>query len=115
MENLQQEQKVLNFTTTAAKKVAELLKSNGKENSGIRISVQPGGCSGFTYEMNFENKQGDNDTVVEVDGIKFFVDSESAEFLKGTTVDFTDSLQGSGFTFSNPNATSSCGCGKSFC
>ncbi|MEA3274157.1 MAG: iron-sulfur cluster assembly accessory protein [Pseudomonadota bacterium] len=81
---------------------------------GLRISVTGGGCSGMQYGMALEPAAKSNDVVVEVDDIKVFVDPLSAGLLAGVTVDFLDGMEGSGFKFENPNATNSCGCGKSF-
>lgn len=81
---------------------------------GLRILVEAGGCSGFTYKMELENATRDGDNIVEADGLKFFIDDMSLGFVKGMTVDFVSSLEKSGFTFENPNATTQCGCGKSF-
>ncbi|MFH1649536.1 MAG: iron-sulfur cluster assembly accessory protein, partial [Candidatus Woesearchaeota archaeon] len=73
-----------------------------------------GGCSGFQYGMEIIPEADPGDTTIEVDGVKFFVDAQSHELLKGAKVDYVDSLQGAGFKISNPNAKSTCGCGQSF-
>ena len=82
---------------------------------GLRIAVMAGGCSGFQYALNFENEKRDNDIVYEVDGLTLYVDSMSAQYLEGTSVDYVMNPSGSGFTFDNPQATGGCGCGQSFC
>jgi iron-sulfur cluster assembly protein len=82
---------------------------------GLRIAVASGGCSGFRYMMGLESEEQDGDTILSFGDVTVFVDSDSLPLLSGTEVDFTDDLSGSGFTFNNPNATKSCGCGKSFC
>jgi iron-sulfur cluster assembly accessory protein len=82
--------------------------------AGLRVSVLPGGCSGFKYSLNIEERPLDDDMVVDVNGVRVFVDGFSAQYLTGVTVDYVTSMQGSGFTFSNPNATGGCGCGSSF-
>lgn len=82
--------------------------------AGLRVSVLPGGCSGFKYSLNIEERALEDDMVFEVSGIRVFVDGFSAQYLNGTTVDYVSSMQGSGFTFSNPNASGGCGCGSSF-
>lgn len=82
---------------------------------GLRIAVASGGCSGFRYMMGLEVAEQDGDTVLTFDGVTVFVDSDSLPLLDGTQVDFVDGLSGAGFTFSNPNAAKTCGCGKSFC
>ena len=84
------------------------------EVAGLRVSVLPGGCSGFKYSLNVEERPLDDDMVVAVNGVRVFVDGFSAQYLTGVTVDYVSSMQGSGFTFNNPNATGGCGCGTSF-
>ena len=84
------------------------------ESAGLRVSVLPGGCSGFKYSLNIEERALDDDMVAEVNGVRVFVDGFSAQYLAGITIDYVTSMQGSGFTFSNPNATGGCGCGSSF-
>jgi len=84
------------------------------DTAGLRVAVLPGGCSGFKYGLNIEEKPFDDDIVYEVNGVRVFVDAFSAQYLSGTTIDYTSSMQGSGFTFTNPNATGGCGCGSSF-
>ena len=85
-----------------------------KETAGLRVSVMPGGCSGFRYGLNVEERAMDDDIVVEQDGLRLFVDAFSAQYLQGTEVDYVSTMQQSGFTFSNPNSTGGCGCGESF-
>jgi iron-sulfur cluster assembly protein len=84
------------------------------ESGGLRISVLPGGCSGFKYGLNIEETPLDDDLVFEVQSIRVFVDAFSAQYLNGTTIDYVSGMQGAGFTFENPNATGGCGCGSSF-
>lgn len=84
------------------------------ESAGLRVSVLPGGCSGFKYSLNIEERPLDDDFVTEINGVRVFVDGFSAQYLTGVTIDYVSSMQGSGFTFSNPNATGGCGCGSSF-
>ncbi len=81
---------------------------------GLRIQVEAGGCAGFSYKMELETEARDGDAVVDADGVKIFIDDLSAGLVNGMKVDFVSSLEKSGFTFENPNATSQCGCGKSF-
>lgn len=82
--------------------------------AGLRVGVVPGGCSGFQYSLNIEEKPNDGDVVLETNGLKVFVDAMSAQYLNGIEVDYVNSVMGSGFTFKNPNATGGCGCGSSF-
>jgi iron-sulfur cluster assembly protein len=85
-----------------------------EETAGLRVSVLPGGCSGFKYSLNIEEASLDDDMVQEVSGVRVFVDGFSAQYLSGVVVDYVTSMQGSGFTFTNPNASGGCGCGSSF-
>ncbi len=106
--------KVILITESAIRKAKELMTKEGKAGWGLRVGVLPGGCSGFTYELTFDSKEQLDDTVIVEDGLKIFVDTESAALLAGAKVDFVDGLQGSGFKVENPNAHSTCGCGKNF-
>ncbi|HIH41487.1 TPA: iron-sulfur cluster insertion protein ErpA [Candidatus Woesearchaeota archaeon] len=106
---------VVTITEKAAGKIMELAKQDNKEKHGLKLYVFPGGCSGFQYGMDFEENPEKTDLVMEQHGVKIFVDKDSVEFLKGVKIDFVDSLHGSGFKIDNPNATSTCGCGKSVC
>lgn len=101
-------------TEKAAQKLKEILTQQKKENSGLRIEVVPGGCSGFQYSFDIEDKEQNGDKVLEVQGVKFYVDAQSFDMLKGARLDYVDSLQGAGFKISNPNAHGTCGCGQSF-
>ena len=98
---------------------AEVLKFMAAENvtpekGGLRVSVQPGGCSGFKYGLLIEDATADDDVVLEQEGFKVFLDPFSAQYISGVQIDYVTSMQGSGFTFKNPNATGGCGCGSSF-
>jgi iron-sulfur cluster assembly protein len=106
----------LTLTTRAAEEVQKFIAQEQvpAEVAGLRVSVLPGGCSGFKYSLNVEERPLDDDMVVEVNGVRVFVDGFSAQYLTGVTVDYVSSMQGSGFTFGNPNATGGCGCGTSF-
>ena len=107
---------VINVTHTAATKINALLSEENKQQAGLRVFVQGGGCSGFQYGLMIEEGKGDGDSdrVFESNGIKLFVDPISIRYLTGAEVDFVDNLQGGGFTIQNPNAKSTCGCGSSF-
>jgi iron-sulfur cluster assembly protein len=85
-----------------------------ENEAGLRVSVLPGGCSGFKYGLNVEERPLDDDMVLEISGLRVFVDMFSAQYLQGTRIDYVTSVQGSGFTFENPNASGGCGCGSSF-
>ena len=106
----------MTLTERAAEEVQKFMVQEqvAPETAGLRVSVLPGGCSGFKYSLNIEERALDDDMVQEVNGIRVFVDGFSAQYLTGVTVDYVTSMQGSGFTFSNPNASGGCGCGSSF-
>ena len=80
----------------------------------LRVSVVGGGCSGFSYQLDFDDTVRDEDVVTDYDGIRLLVDAASAQYLEGTEIDFVSSLHGGGFKFTNPKATHTCGCGSSF-
>jgi len=84
------------------------------DSAGLRVQVIPGGCSGFQYRLNVEERPFDDDFVLDVKGLRVFVDAFSAQYLNGVTIDHVTTMQGSGFTFDNPNASGGCGCGSSF-
>jgi iron-sulfur cluster assembly accessory protein len=104
----------INVSTVAASKLTELLAEESKQESGLRVFVQGGGCSGFQYGLMIEEGPGDADKIMESNGIKLYVDPISIRYLKGAQVDFVDNVAGGGFTIKNPNARSTCGCGHSF-
>jgi iron-sulfur cluster assembly accessory protein len=101
------------LTEVAITKVAELLAQE-EGDLALRVAVKPGGCSGYSYEMFFDAELMADDVVREFDNVKVVVDPASAELLTGSTLDFSDGLQGAGFHITNPNATRTCGCGSSF-
>ena len=107
---------VLNLTDRAAGEVRKFIAQEQVpvETAGLRVSVLPGGCSGFKYSLNIEERPLDDDLVNEITGVRVFVDGFSAQYLSGVTIDYVSSMQGSGFTFHNPNATGGCGCCSSF-
>jgi iron-sulfur cluster assembly accessory protein len=105
---------VVNVSATAASKINELLAEENKQESGLRVFVQGGGCSGFQYGLMIEDSPADSDQVFQSNGVKLYVDPISVRYLKGAEVDFVDNIAGGGFTIRNPNAVSTCGCGQSF-
>ncbi len=105
---------MIHVTENAAKQIRLLIERDNLQDHGLRVAVVGGGCSGLSYKMNFEKEAAEGDKVFEVHGVKVFLDSKSHLFVNGLTLDFSDGLNGSGFTFNNPNAKSSCGCGSSF-
>ncbi|MGA2295072.1 MAG: iron-sulfur cluster insertion protein ErpA [Acidimicrobiales bacterium] len=105
----------ITLTDAASTKAAELIAAEGlDEVLALRISVKPGGCSGFNYDMFFDSDFAADDITREFGGVKVVVDPASADLLYGSTLDFTDGLQGAGFHITNPNASHTCGCGNSF-
>jgi iron-sulfur cluster assembly protein len=105
---------LLKATSDAIAALHEMMNGEeGKDKQGVRLGVKGGGCSGFSYVLEFDNpREGDN--TLEQDGIKFFMDRKSAIYLKGIVLDYKAGLKGKGFAFQNPNASSTCGCGESF-
>ncbi len=106
----------LTLTPEAAEQVRKVFEAEKapQETAGLRVGVMPGGCSGFKYALTIEDHPADDDTVIESEGVRLFVDSFSGQYLNGVTIDYTVTMQSSGFTFDNPNATGGCGCGSSF-
>lgn len=105
----------LTLTRTATEKVQEFIQEHGVEtDAGLRVAVLPGGCSGFQYGLNIEDAPEEDDEIMEVDGVKVFVDPFSAQYLDGVEIDYVTSFMGQGFSFRNPNAAGGCGCGSSF-
>lgn len=106
---------MINVTEKAKEHVINLRSKEGYgEDYHIRVSVEGGGCSGLMYNLNFDNKQNPTDHIFEDKGVKIYVDKKSLLYLAGTTLDFSDGLNGKGFQFINPNASRTCGCGESF-
>ena len=116
MSTVQQPSLTITVTPVAGTEVKRFMQQEGvsETQGGLRVSVQPGGCSGFRYGLLIEEQPAEDDLVLEQDGFKVFVDPFSAQYLNGVTIDYVSSMQGSGFTFKNPNATGGCGCGSSF-
>jgi iron-sulfur cluster assembly protein len=104
----------LTLTDKAVQQIKNLLARDKLNGQGLRISIADGGCSGFSYKLDFEKEKKSDDNVLEFDDVRVYVDSNSAPYLKGTVIDFVSGLYGGGFKFSNPNATGTCGCGTSF-
>ena len=106
----------LTLSSRASEEVRKFMAAEqmSEAEAGLRVSVLPGGCSGFKYSLNIEERAIEDDMIFEIGGIRVFVDGFSAQYLNGTTIDYVSSMQGSGFTFSNPNASGGCGCGSSF-
>jgi iron-sulfur cluster assembly accessory protein len=104
----------INLSPVASGKVKSLLEQEGRDDLALRISVQPGGCSGLRYQLFFDERTLDGDVVTDFDGVAVVVDRMSVPYLNGATIDFVDTIEKQGFTIDNPNATGSCACGDSF-
>jgi iron-sulfur cluster assembly accessory protein len=105
---------MITITDKAAKAARLFIMGSDTPTGGLRLAITGGGCSGYSYEMAIEAAPAADDTVVESGKVKVFLDPASAPLLDGVTIDFEETLEKSGFTFVNPNASASCGCGKSF-
>jgi len=104
---------MVTLTDIAAQKVGEFLSSPEQAEAGLRVAVRGGGCSGFQYQLALDEKR-DGDLIFEHEGIRIIVDEMSLRYVDGSTVDYTESLMGSGFQVNNPNVVAACGCGSSF-
>jgi iron-sulfur cluster assembly protein len=104
----------VNITDLAVAELKRVLAKKDNPDLALRVFVSPGGCSGLSYGMAFEESPGDDDVVVEKDGVKLVVDEVSLMYIAGSEIDFVDALMGGGFTVYNPNAVRSCSCGHSF-
>jgi iron-sulfur cluster assembly accessory protein len=105
----------VSLTATAAVKVRTLLDQEGRDDLRLRVAVQPGGCSGFQYQLFFDERSLDGDLELDINGVPVVVDRMSVPYLGGATIDFTDTIEQQGFTIDNPNASGGCACGNSFC
>ncbi|HYA81748.1 MAG TPA: iron-sulfur cluster assembly accessory protein [Methylocystis sp.] len=105
---------MINLTESAINAVQSAITGAAEPVDGLRIMVEAGGCAGFQYKMGLVREANPDDTIIERGGVKVFIDNNSHELIAGTTIDYVAAVQGSGFTFDNPNAQSSCSCGKSF-
>ena len=111
---MMQQQKLVTITDKAAQKVKEFITSDESKAAGLRVYVAGGGCSGLTYGMALEEAPGEEDIVIEESGVKLFLDPASANYMKGSSIDYIETLEASGFKINNPNVVSSCACGHSF-
>ena len=109
----QTKEMIVTLTEKAANKVKQLLDKESKKDYGLRVGIIMGGCSGYMYDIALEKAPKENDVVLEEKGIKIFINPESITFMKGSTVDYLESLQNSGFKIDNPNVKRACGCGHS--
>lgn len=106
---------MIHITDKAKEKLSQIRNEEGhSDQSNVRVAVQGGGCSGLMYQLDFDSEIKDSDKIFEDKGVKILVDKKSILYLIGTTLDFSDGLNGKGFQFINPNASRTCGCGESF-
>ena len=105
---------VIQVTDKAAHYIRVLAEKEGNPDRGLRVAVKGGGCSGLKYSLSFDGEARAGDKVIECNGVNLYVEAKSLIYLAGTTLDFSDGLNGKGFVFENPNAKSVCGCGTSF-
>ena len=105
---------IVRFSDSAVRKIKAMMEKEGKQNYGLRFGVVTGGCAGLSYELSLQKNSYENEHVLEHDGVRIFVNEECVSLIKGTFIDYIDTLKESGFKYHNPNAKSSCGCGTSF-
>jgi iron-sulfur cluster assembly protein len=108
------EPQLVTLTQQAVRELRKVIAEEGRDDLGLRVFVSPGGCSGLSYGMSLEEQSDDGDFVVQQEGLSIFVDEFSANFVKGSQIDYVKGLMGAGFTVHNPNAKKSCACGQSF-
>jgi len=105
---------MITISDSAKQRLLYLLDKDNITKSFVRVGVESGGCSGLSYKLDFDNKKRQDDEMIENNGIKLLVNKKSFLYLIGTTLEFSDGLNGKGFVFNNPNANRTCGCGESF-
>lgn len=105
---------VVSLSNAAAAKLAELTKDETSPEIGLRVYVYSGGCSGYRYGMMLEDQPTPDDSVLQANGVRVYIDQNSIPLIAGSEIDYVDTLMGAGFTVNNPNAVSGCGCGSSF-
>ena len=105
---------MFSVTTKAVDEIKKLLAEENIPGAVLRVRVVPGGCSGFSYEMGFDDEIDKSDEIIEEQGVRVAIDELSYPYIEGGVLDYNDGLNGTGFSISNPNATGSCGCGSSF-
>lgn len=105
---------MITVSENAKKRLLELQHNEAENNDFVRVGVESGGCSGLSYKLDFDKKQNEDDELIENNGIKLLINKKSFLYLVGTTLEFSDGLNGKGFVFNNPNASRTCGCGESF-
>ena len=102
------------ISDSARNRLLALIENDNPKKEFVRVGVESGGCSGLSYKLDFDNSKNDDDELIENNKIKLLVNKKSYLYLVGTTLEFSDGLNGKGFVFNNPNETERCGCGESF-
>ncbi len=105
---------IVSLTESAKEKILAMAKREDKEGAYLRVGVVTGGCAGLSYDLRFQKRPYDNDIIVDQGTVKLLINPDSVPFIKGTEINYVDTLKESGFQYKNPNATNSCGCGTSF-
>jgi iron-sulfur cluster assembly protein len=105
---------MIKISDSAKERLLHLLEKSVEKNSYVRVGVESGGCSGLSYNLDFDNTKNDDDELIEDNEISLLINKKSFLYLVGTTLEFSDGLNGKGFVFNNPNASRTCGCGESF-
>lgn len=105
---------MINISDSARDRLLKILEKDGGSNAFVRVGVESGGCSGLSYKLDFDNTKKEGDELIEDNKIKLLINKKSFLYLVGTTLEFSDGLNGKGFVFNNPNASRTCGCGESF-
>jgi len=105
---------MIKISNSARERLTYLLAEKGEKNDYVRVGVESGGCSGLSYKLDFDNAKKDDDELIKDNGISLLINKKSFLYLVGTTLEFSDGLNGKGFVFNNPNASRTCGCGESF-
>jgi len=105
---------MIRISDSARDRLIQLIEKDGNNNLFVRVGVESGGCSGLSYKLDFDSSKQDDDELVEDNKIKLLINKKSFLYLVGTTLEFSDGLNGKGFVFNNPNASRTCGCGESF-
>tara|TARA_B100001250_G_C19574812_1_gene689236 strand:- start:379 stop:702 length:324 start_codon:yes stop_codon:yes gene_type:complete len=105
---------MITISNPAKERLLYLLQKDNKKQAYVRVGVESGGCSGLSYKLDFDDNKKEGDELIENNGVKLLVNKQSYLYLIGTTLEFTEGLNGKGFVFNNPNASRTCGCGESF-
>jgi len=105
---------MIEISNSARDRLLHLFEKKDEKQQFVRVGVESGGCSGLSYKLDFDNTRNEDDELIDNNGIKLLVNKKSFLYLVGTTLEFSDGLNGKGFVFNNPNASRTCGCGESF-